>query len=239
MVRFTNVFCRDLMFFSAILLSSGMMLTSHCGNVLAQQVDFSFEGQVQNGVPAPWQLHVHRRGRGAAATFPQDPNRGKVVRLVADRSSFFLHDRTRPVDPAQHPWLSWAWKVDQHPNGGDVRARSDQAAQVLIVFDEKTWIRQHTISYIWDSQAPVNQWFDDNTVVARVRALVLDSGNANLGDWREHRRNIVNDYKAAFDAQQVPKVLGVIVQCNANNTNSRAEAFVTSLRFAANPPAGD
>ena len=80
-----------------------------------------------------------------------------------------------------------------------------------------------TLMYVWEGVAPV-----DSLVVSprsdRIRKIVLDSGSSRLGQWRQHRRNLVEDFRRAFGEDPGP-LLAVAVMTDADNTQSTAQAW--------------
>jgi len=77
-----------------------------------------------------------------------------------------------------------------------------------------------TLMYVWDSKLPVG------TVVInprsdRIRKIVVDSGPAELRRWREHRRNLAEDFRLAFG--EAPGAL-TSMAVMTDSDNSRASA---------------
>ncbi|HEY8878174.1 MAG TPA: DUF3047 domain-containing protein [Roseateles sp.] len=77
-----------------------------------------------------------------------------------------------------------------------------------------------TLMYVWDSKLPVG------TVVInprsdRIRKIVVDSGPAELRRWRDHRRNLAEDFRLAFG--EAPGAL-TSMAVMTDSDNSRASA---------------
>jgi hypothetical protein len=72
--------------------------------------------------------------------------------------------------------------------------------------------------YVWDEHAPVG------TVIVnprsdRIRKIVVESGASSLGQWRRYRRNVLDDYRRAFE--EAPGSLQAIgLMTDADNTRS-------------------
>ena len=186
------------------------------------------------GVPTGWDLHEFA-GRGFVELVRDG---GRVaVRLRSENASFALsHDAV--VDLHETPILSWAWKAVRLPDGGDVReaARDDQVAQVYVIFPQ--WPSPRTqsdvIGYVWDTRAPVGTRLA-SPKAANVRIIVVDSGAAEVGTWRTHHRNVAEDYVALF-GREPPRVGGVGIMIDSDDTRGEAEALVADLRFSQTPP---
>jgi len=80
-----------------------------------------------------------------------------------------------------------------------------------------------TLMYVWDASAPVGSVIP-NPRTDRVRKIVVDSGSAHLGQWREHRRDLAADFRLAF-GEEPGLLLAVAVMTDSDNTRSRASAW--------------
>ena len=156
-----------------------------------------------------------------------------AARLRTERASVAMH-RDVVVELRDFPYLSWTWKVTKLPTGGDVReaARDDQAAQVYVIFPR--WPSPRTTSdvlgYVWDSRAPVGTRLK-HPRAANVRIVVVESGPAELNQWRSYERNVAADYAELF-GRQPPRVGKVAVMVDSNDTRGDAEALFGDLIFA-------
>lgn len=86
-----------------------------------------------------------------------------------------------------------------------------------------------TLMYVWAGQAPV-----ESVVISRrtdrVRKIVLDSGPAELGRWRDHQRHLADDFRLAFGEAPGP-LLSVAVMTDADNTGAAAQGWYGPLRL--------
>ena len=181
------------------------------------------------GVPAGWGL---REFAGRSDVELVRGERTLAVRLRSARTSYALY-RDLVIDLDEFPMLRWSWNVTRLPTGGDVRdkTRDDQAAQVYVVFPR--WPSPRTqsdvIGYVWDTTAPVG-----TTVVSprapNVQIIVVESGPARLGAWQRQRRNVAADYRALF-RRPAPRVGGIALMIDANDTASAADATIGDLMF--------
>jgi hypothetical protein len=181
------------------------------------------------GVPAGWDLKEFA-GKPDIELVRAD---GRLaLRLRSESSSFALY-RDVVVDPAMQPRLAWSWKVTRLPVDGDARdpERNDQAIGVYVVFPR--WPSPITTSevlgYVWDSAAPVG------TIVTlakapNVRLIVVESGDAALGQWRSYERDVARDYADIFGA--APGRVGKLaLVTGAEHTRGIGEALVADLLF--------
>ena len=190
-------------------------------------------GPDQAAPPEDWKVQEF----AGTARFRVDEVGGTgVVRLESEASSFALH-RDVEMDLAEFPYLTWTWRVDVLPEGGDVRRREtdDQAAQLYIVFPRfPAMFRSRILGYVWDATAPAgSSLVSVNTPLARI--MVVESGPAKAGRWIEMTRNILEDYRRLF-GEEPPRVGKVSLVINSQHTRSRAVSWFGPIRFAPTPP---
>lgn len=208
-----------------------------------------FSAGPTGALPAPWRVvtlpKIPRHTRYVVA----DDDGRRAVRAEADASYANVIHRV-DVDVAQAPILRFAWRVDRFPSGSDLatKAGDDLAAKVCVLLDlplerlaflDRARIRlarslfdphlpPATLCYVWDRILPKGQWLP-NAYTDRVRMLVLRSGaQGEHNRWFEERRDLRDDFRAAFPAEAaggLPKVSAVAFATDADNTGSRASAW--------------
>jgi hypothetical protein len=80
-----------------------------------------------------------------------------------------------------------------------------------------------TLMYVWDGSAPVGSVII-NPRTDRIRKIVVDSGPEHLRSWRDHRRDVVADFRKAFGEDPGP-LQAVAVMTDTDNTRSRARTW--------------
>jgi hypothetical protein len=178
-------------------------------------------------LPSDWMVNVNH-GKPDLSVCDDGPS---CLHLRSVKASFGLEHRV-DVDPGQMPWLTWRWKVSQLPSGGDFRraATDDQAAQVLVAFDDK-----RILTYIWDSSAPKGAMQSASHIpLVRIFAVVCQSGAAETNKWIAESRNVAADYERAF-GKPAPRVNGLRLQINSQHTGSTAESFFGEVAFRSTP----
>lgn len=80
-----------------------------------------------------------------------------------------------------------------------------------------------TLMYVWDPTAPVGSVIA-NPRTDRIRKIVVDSGPGGLRQWRDHRRNLADDFRRAFGEEPGPLV-SIAIMTDSDNTRSRARAW--------------
>ena len=178
-------------------------------------------------LPADWMIKVNHGKPEIAVCGDAD----SCLKLKSVKSSFGV-ERKVDVDPAQMPWLSWKWKVTQLPTGGDFRHASsdDQAAQVLVAFDDK-----RVLTYIWDSTAPKGiMQSASNIPLVHIYAVVCRSGDSEANRWLTESRNVASDYERAY-GRPAPHVKGLRLQINSQHTGTMAESYFGEVAFRSAP----
>ena len=184
-------------------------------------------GPVPN-LPADWQVKVNHGKPDVSVCADRSD---ACVHLKSTKSSFSL-ERSVDIDPRQMPFLTWHWKVAQLPAGGDFRhtATDDQAAQVLVAFDD-----HRVISYVWDTTAPKGAEQRTTFIpLVHVFAVVCQSGAADLNRWLRESRNIAADYERAY-GKPAPRVKGLRLQINSQHTGTVAESYFGEVAFRSTP----
>ena len=149
------------------------------------------------------------------------------------------------VAPPEFKTVSFSWWVDTKPtlaNVADVD-REDSAARVLfgfagdinglptrtrMMFDLAEALTGEkppyaTLMYVWDATAPVGSVII-NPRSDRVRKIVVDSGTAQLRQWRDHRRDLAADFRLAF-GEEPGLLISMALMSDSDNTRSSARAW--------------
>lgn len=148
------------------------------------------------------------------------------------------------VDLREYPVLQWRWNVSALIAGADNTRRQteDSPVRIVIAFDgdksklpleERVFAEQFRaftqqefpyalLMYIWENRAPVGTVIE-NLNTSRIRMIVADSGEAKVGEWREHTRNVYEDYRRAFGEEPGDIVaIGVLTDVGDDGSRRRA-----------------
>ena len=151
--------------------------------------------------------------------------------------------------------LRWSWRLDRGLERSDLssKAGDDTALKVCALFDmaldglglgERTLLRwartisaEHlpaaTLCYVWDRRLPVGTGLP-NAFSARVRYVVVSSGDARPGQWIFLERDIAADFMHAFghESAGLPPLLGIAVGADSDNTSGSSQGYVGDLSLA-------
>lgn len=130
-----------------------------------------------------------------------------------------------------YPILSWRWKVDNILDRGDERSKEgdDYGARVYVVFPH--WIPSMTrsINYIWANKLPQGEAVP-NTYYKKAMMVAVESGNDQVGRWRQARRNVLEDYRRLF-GDEPRKVGAIAIMTDTDNTGESATACYDDIRL--------
>ncbi len=168
----------------------------------------------------------------------------RALAAHAERSASLWRRRLQvPADRIGEVQFSW-W-VDHLIDGADTAQadRSDATARVLFGFagdvsrlPARTRMMFElaealtgeappyaTLGYVWETQTPLETMVV-NPRTDRVRKIVVDSGPSQLGRWRDHRRDLRQDFRRAYGEDPGPLV-SLALMTDADNTRSTARAW--------------
>jgi hypothetical protein len=178
---------------------------------------------------AEWDKPVHF---GTGDWKVVDDGENQAIKLRTESSSFAL-EKSITVDLRKTPYLEWEWKVTVPPAGGNFSSpdTDDQAAQLLVVFPKTFFERRKVISYIWDPTAPKGTiGAAAGPIYLNVKAIVVESGAGQIGNWLTEKRNVVDDFRALF-GESPEQAVAIRMQINSQHTKSVAEVFWRTIRF--------
>ena len=188
-----------------------------------------FMNSSSSELPVDWSIRVWR-GRPEIEIVKE--RKGCVLRLRSHQSNVALY-KTVDVDLAQHPHLSWEWKVTELPLNGDARdgQLDDQAAGIYVMFPRfPEFFNTRIIGYVWDSGAPQGAIMESQND-SRIYYVVMRSGMHEAGKWVREGRNVGQDYAQIY-GEKAPKVGGVSLMIDSDHTQSSSESFFGEIYFS-------
>ena len=175
----------------------------------------------------------------------------QVVVKATSRESSSGITRAITIDPKEYPIVQWSWKVENILKNGDVTKKSgdDYPARLYITFEydsnkvgffEKAKYEAANllygqyppigaINYIWESKSPIGIMVA-NPYTDRVKMIVIESGETRLKEWITEEQNVYEDYKKAF-GEEPPKISGVAIMTDTDNTKENAVAYFGDIVF--------
>jgi len=147
--------------------------------------------------------------------------------------------------------LQWTWKalknieladntqghVDDAPLRIVLGFEGDKSKLPLkdqLAFDLAKLISGHelpyaTLMYIWSGKNGAEEVIT-NKHISRIKAIVVDSGSKDLGEWRTHRRSIEADFQKAY-GENPGKLIAIGIMTDTDNTNDEVQAKYGDIEF--------
>ena len=206
--------------------------------------------------PAPWRVVTLPKSSKPLTRFDVVPLDGRMVlRVQTDKSYANLEHDLPGLDLKPGTMLRWRWRLDQPLSGTDLRRRDgdDSPLKICALFDmpierlgfvERNLLRAArsvsgenlpaaTLCYVWDATLPAGTLLD-NAYSHRLRFIVLDSGQKQLGQWVAHSQDLAADFRRAFgdESLEMPPLQGVLVGGDSDNTGGQSLGYVGDITLS-------
>ena len=161
---------------------------------------------------------------------------------IGTSSSLFKEVKAELKD---YPIISWRWKISNVIRQAiETREdRNDSAARVIVVFQtrpEEMPLRYgleylisralrknepygHRIEYMWGNRIEKGRILD-NPSVKYSRVIVLETGEGKANLWIGEKRNLLDDYRAAFGTDP-EGILALGIQTDTDQSNEGVTAY--------------
>ena len=170
------------------------------------------------------------KGRTRYTLVEQDGVPALKAHSRASASGLF---REIEIDLKKTPYLHWRWRVDNTLGNHDETRKDgdDYPARVYVVVSGGVFFwRTRAVNYVWSSNRPVgDSW--PNAYTGNAKMLALRSGEAELGQWREERRNVREDLRRLF-GEDITRIHAVAVMTDTDNNGGEATAYYGELYFS-------
>ena len=182
--------------------------------------------------PAVWR-EVEVKGKTVYQIVEMDG--GRVLKSESHgQASILLHSCR--FHPAEYPWLSWRWRVDQFVEGENFKIKngSDAPLRVYVYFDTGSlpW-QKRNVDYVWSSVLPVDTLLT-SPFSGLSKLLVVESGRSAQGKWRSMTRNVAEDYRRCF-GQDPPDIVAIGLMTDTDSTGHDAIAYIDDVRLHRDP----
>lgn len=160
-----------------------------------------------------------------------EENGQKVLEAQCEASASGLF-RRQSVDLRETPVLEWSWRVNGVFEGIDETTREgdDYPARIYVVQEHRIlrW-RTRAMNYVWASEKPRHaDW--PNAYASQARMLALRSGDAEAGEWKTERRNIVEDFKR-YHGREIDSIDAIALMTDCDDTGRSVRAWYGDIRF--------
>ncbi|MCI3203423.1 hypothetical protein DBA20_00400 [Pandoraea capi] len=205
-----------------------------------------------DGLPPHWETYlVTRNKRLTHYEQTTDSNGIAVIRATVDASASGIAQKLDiPVYPGAK--LSWRWRADAMPVNADIRTKrfDDAPVRIALAFDGdpgKLTMQDHmhrelarmvsgrelpfaTLMYTWGGDALAANEVIPNPYTGRIRSIVVERGDGNLGTWQTYSRDVAKDYEKAF-GEPPGRLIGIAIMSDGDNTQSRFTAWYGDIHL--------
>ncbi len=201
-------------------------------------------------LPATWETYVVLPSKPRTEYNLVKTDAGIALEAKADKSASGMYRRIR-IDPRRHSVIEWRWRVGNLIPGANTRIASaeDSPARLMVSFHGdarrlgfggRAQLRfakalsgqalpYATLMYVWSNQHPVGSVIQ-NPHTDRIRMIVVGSGPDGVGEWRDYRRNVLEDYRRAFD-EEPWDIVAVGLMTDSDNTRQQARCLYGDISF--------
>ncbi|MDA0225850.1 MAG: DUF3047 domain-containing protein [Proteobacteria bacterium] len=179
---------------------------------------------------------------------------GVVLEAQARAAASGLY-RVLRVDPRRHSALEWRWRIPERVAGADPRraSREDAPARLIVSFHgdikkldfgDRMQMRlakalsgralpYATLMYVW-SDTVAEETVVHNPHTDRIRMIVVRGEGNDVKGWTTVRRNVLADYRKAFDEDPWDMV-AIGVMTDTDNTGRTASAWYGDITLRSLP----
>ncbi|MBL1274884.1 MAG: DUF3047 domain-containing protein [Ectothiorhodospiraceae bacterium] len=137
------------------------------------------------------------------------------------------------IDLTKTPYINWSWQVQSLFKGNDEHSKKgdDYPARIYVVVSGGVFFwNTKAINYVWSSNQPQgSEW--PNAFTGNAKMLAVRSGEKQLGQWVQERRNVREDLKRFF-GEDVKKIDAIAVMIDGDNTGQAATAYFGDIYFS-------
>lgn len=145
---------------------------------------------------------------------------GHVLEVEANNSSGFICTMPGGIDLQKLPVMHWRWRIINNLDlPEDVKDPDDQPGVIYI--GDGSRFRQHSIGYRWECNTPIGSTRVDHYRggLTTVKSKCIRNRSTPIGEWVEEERNVLEDFKKAYDR---PPDGGFALCIGANSQNSKS-----------------
>jgi hypothetical protein len=156
----------------------------------------------------------------------------RFVRAEAKGTGIQAGRETTNWNLEQYPILTWSWRPREFPKGGDERKSStnDSALAVYVAVPHSKVRGPKAVKYVWSEKVPVGTKLESNGGLTQVRVLRSGAQASSPDAWVEERVNALKDWQAAFKGSETPKVGGIAILTDSDDTKSTAGGDYRNFR---------
>lgn len=194
----------------------------------AHAVQISFMARDLGDFPSDWK--VRERAGKSVYTVSSDEG-GIFLRAESEDNSHTIgHDVSLDLD--EYPHMLFSWRAMRLPPGGNenLKKTNDGALGVYVIFEGWT-MPPRSIKYVWSSTLSEGT-LTTSPYSKKAKVVVLRSGEKDLGEWVEEKVDVLDDYRRLFGDDAVPRVRGIGILTDSDNTGTHSAGDYRYFRFS-------
>ena len=192
-------------------------------------------------------------GRKKEAVYERDQKEdGTPVIRASSSEAISSVTSTIRANPFEFSFVEWEWKIDEVIESAKLGEKDgdDFVARLYITFDYpaselpfgqrlkyrffKTFtsfdIPLRSLNYVWANDADIGT-IEENPFTSWVKYIVVNSGNEKADEWVSLKRNILDDYRDAFD-EDPREITGITIMTDSDNTGSSTLAWFGKITLS-------
>jgi len=205
--------------------------------------------------PDPWEPWFIVRGNKPTSYRVAEVDGVAALEAVGVEGGSGMWRKIR-VDPRQNPVMEWRWRVPVPAAGSPpltVTARASPIARLSLAFhgdpdkldfEDRVKLRMAkaltvnglpyaSLLYVWMMNVPVDTVIE-SPHTGRVRMIVVESGPQRAGEWITIRRNVLEDYRRAFE-EEPGDIVGVGLMTDYGDDGSPRRAVYGDITLRSAP----
>ena len=139
------------------------------------------------------------------------------------------------IDMKKHPILSWRWNVTEFPTkieGDDLKNTrvDDYGGRMYIIFPGFLPTGAKALEYIWTETIPKGT-ISPSPYSPNLQLIVIERGREKIGKWVSEKRDLYEDYVAAFGVEPKIKAGAIVFMTDSDSTGTKAQALYDDIKI--------
>ncbi len=157
-----------------------------------------------------------------------------VLKAVSEQAASGLIKKIR-VDLDRTPFLNWRWRIENELAGvfdEKQKTGDDYAARIYVVVSGGFAIwNTKALNYVWAKHSLKGDAWPNAFAKKNAAMIALRSSETPSAVWHTEKRNIRDDFKAAF-GEQIQFIDAVVLMSDTDNTQNKVTAYYGDIYFS-------
>ncbi len=190
----------------------------------------NFQADAVGEFPKDWVTYPFQGGK-AKKVYRIGEEAGKKFLRADDEGGYSVQIfREFDWDLKRFPYLKFRWRAQDLPEGAKETSHktNDSACGVYVGFG-----RTSALKYVWSAGLAPGSYWEKNP--GKFTIIVLESGEARLGQWREASIHVPEDYQRYFGKPLAKNPSGIGILTDGNRMHRRAACDYGDFRISSQP----